>query len=165
MRRDIPLVSAERPNHPRIIPKVRAEHRRELKPLDCDRAPPEELLRGIGQFNAGQYWECHETLERIWVREPDDIRYLDQGILLVGVGLLHLSRRNHHGAVTKLASGVDLLASFEPRCMRVEVSKLRQNAAELLDALAGGSEALDAALALPPLRCVVSAVSHLPPGR
>ena len=45
----------------------------------CDDAPPPLLLEGIAQFNAGEYWECHETLETIWRVESDHIRYLYQG--------------------------------------------------------------------------------------
>src|SRR6478609_6654870 len=32
----------------------------------CERQPPPELLRGIGQFNHREYFECHETLEALW---------------------------------------------------------------------------------------------------
>src|ERR687887_651996 len=56
----------------------------------CNEAPPALLQTGIAQFNSGDYWECHETLEELWRGEPDPVRYLYQGILLAGVDLLHL---------------------------------------------------------------------------
>ena len=31
-----------------------------------------ELLEGIGQFNRGEYYECHETLEEIWMHEQGE---------------------------------------------------------------------------------------------
>ena len=34
-----------------------------------DEPPPPALLHGIEQFNAGEYWECHETLEGLWIAE------------------------------------------------------------------------------------------------
>lgn len=142
-------MNADRPDRPRARTRVRPEDRHRIRTDGCDRELPVGLLRGIGQFNAGEYWECHETLEEIWIEEPSDIRYLYQGILLVGVGLLHLRRRNHHGAVVKLASGLELLRPFEPRCMRVEVSKLRGDASKILDRLKAGPDQLEAALQLP----------------
>ena len=140
-------------------PKVRPEDRHALRRDGCDREPPAGLLRGIEQFNAGEYWECHETLEEIWIEEPGDIRYLYQGILLVGVGLLHLRRRNHHGAVVKLRSGLELLQAFEPECMGVQVARLRKDAKTFLALLSEGPHRMDEALRLGRPRCEIHHVS------
>lgn len=143
-------------NHPGRISKVRPEDRHTLRPVGCDREPPDALLWGVAQLNAGEYWECHETLEELWVREPGDIRYLYQGILLVAVGLLHLRRRNHHGAVTKLRSGLELLQTFEPGCMGLEIATLRRDAGRVLAALDDDPQNLDAALTVPAPHCTIS---------
>jgi hypothetical protein len=82
------------------------------------------LVRGIQEFNARQFFECHETLEELWRAEAHLVRYLYQGVLHVGVGYYHLLRGNHHGAVTKLASGLELLEFFRPRCQGVELEPL-----------------------------------------
>jgi uncharacterized protein len=71
----------------------------------------------------------------MWLEEPDDVRYLYQGILQVGVGYLHLMRANHHGAVTKLHSGCALLGYFKPSCMGVQVSSLLTTAQAHLELL------------------------------
>lgn len=107
----------------------------------CGEAPPPELLAGIAQFNAGEYWECHETLEGIWRVEPDPVRYLYQGILQVGVGFYHLRRGNYRGAVNKLAGGLAYLAPSAPACLGVDVERLRAEAGAVLAAL----QALDPA--------------------
>lgn len=80
------------------------------------------------QFNRREFFECHETLEELWLAEADDIRYLYQGILQVGVGYLHLLRGNHHGAVTKLHSGCALLEYFGDRCLGIDVTQLLETA-------------------------------------
>jgi uncharacterized protein len=98
----------------------------------CGDAPPPLLLEGIAQFNAGEYWECHETLEIIWRVEPDHIRYLYQGILQVGVGFHHLRRGNWRGAVNKLHGGLAYLEPSAPTCMGVDVAGLRAEAGDLL---------------------------------
>jgi len=99
----------------------------------CADPPPPALLEGIAEFNAGRYWEQHETLEALWRLEADDVRYLYQGILLVGVGLHHLLRRNYHGATRKLAHGLALLRPFEPTCHGVDVARLVLEARRCLD--------------------------------
>ncbi|HEX5415970.1 MAG TPA: DUF309 domain-containing protein [Chloroflexota bacterium] len=90
----------------------------------CGEAPPAELLRGIEQFNRGEFFEQHETLEALWRAERDPVRYLYQGILLVGVGMLHRQRGNYHGAVIKLATAVRFLRWFAPTCQGVDVAAL-----------------------------------------
>jgi predicted metal-dependent hydrolase len=101
----------------------------------CAEAPPAQLVAGIEQFNRQLYWEQHETLEAIWIREPDPIRYLYQGILQVGVGFYHWRRGNWHGARTKLAQGLAKLQPFRPACMSVDVERLCLETEALLNEL------------------------------
>jgi len=51
---------------------------------DCRQKPSPGLVEGIGQFNRGDYYECHETLEGIRRDEPGKIRDLYKGILQIG---------------------------------------------------------------------------------
>lgn len=101
----------------------------------CADAPQPEFLHGIEQFNRREFFECHETLEALWLHETETIRYLYQGILQIGVGYLHLLRGNHHGSLTKLVSGVMLLRYFEPACQSVDVQALNQAASALIEKL------------------------------
>ena len=93
-------------------------------PPACDDPPPAALRAGIEQFNQGEYFECHETLEAIWMREPGAIRRLYQGILQIGVGLYHLRNGNYRGTLNLLASGVAYLEPFAPRCLGVALDPL-----------------------------------------
>ncbi len=97
--------------------------------------PPAELLRGIAQLNEGEFFEQHETLEALWRSEPDDVRYLYHGILLVGVGLYHLTRGNYRGAISKIEGGLDKLRWFEPSCQGVDVTSLVADATRFLEYL------------------------------
>ena len=101
-------------------------------PHVCDEAPPALLLEGIAQFNRGQFFEQHETLERLWHSERREVRRLYQGILQVGVAFHHLRRLNHHGTVYMLTRGSGYLAPFAPRCQRVDVEALLAAAATAL---------------------------------
>ena len=100
--------------------------------MSCDEPPPPLLLEGIAQFNRGEFFEQHETLELLWRAETRNIRYLYQGILQIGVAFHHLRKLNHHGTVYMLTRGQQYLAPFTPRCQRVDVQALLDAAAAAL---------------------------------
>ena len=100
--------------------------------MSCEEPPPPELLEGISQFNRGEFFEQHETLELLWRAERRDVRYLYQGILQIGVAFHHLRRLNHHGTVYMLTRGPRYLAPFAPRCQGVNVAALLRDAAAAL---------------------------------
>ena len=100
--------------------------------MPCDESPPQALLEGIAQFNRGEFFEQHETLELLWRAERRDIRYLYQGILQIGVAFHHLRKLNHHGTVYMLTRGSHYLRPFAPRCQRVDVQALLDDAAAAL---------------------------------
>src|SRR5438067_2229528 len=98
----------------------------------CDDAPPPLLVEGVAQFDRGEYFEQHETLELLWRAERRDVRRLYQGILQIGVAFHHLRKRNHHGTVYMLTRGSAYLAPFAPRCQGVDVDALLAAAAAAL---------------------------------
>jgi predicted metal-dependent hydrolase len=98
----------------------------------CEEAPPRALVEAIAQFNRGEFFEQHETLELLWRAERRDVRFLYQGILQIGVAFHHLRKHNHHGTVYMLTRGPRYLAPFAPRCQRVDVQRLLEDAAAAL---------------------------------
>jgi uncharacterized protein len=101
----------------------------------CDAPPPPELTRGIAQFNAGEFFEQHETLELLWRDTRAPIRGLYHGILQIGVGFHHWRNGNHHGASVLLDEGIARLAPFGPACQGVDVSALVRDATTARDEL------------------------------
>ncbi len=87
-------------------------------------ALPDLALRGIEEFNRGEFFEAHEYLEDAWRAETGRIRYLYQGILQVGVGLYHRENGNWKGATSLLCSGIERLKEFEPETCGLDVSRL-----------------------------------------
>ena len=98
----------------------------------CREPAPALLLQGIEEFNRGEYFEQHETLERLWREETREIRRLYQGILQIGVAFHHLRRLNHHGTVYMLTRGPNYLRPFAPECQGVDVAALMDAAARAL---------------------------------
>lgn len=101
----------------------------------CHEPPPRLLLSGIAQFNRGEFFAQHETLEDLWREERRGVRRLYQGILQIGVSLYHIQRRNHHGAVHMLTRGTTYLRPFSPRCQSVDVADLLTQASAVLSAV------------------------------
>jgi predicted metal-dependent hydrolase len=99
---------------------------------ECQEPPPSQLLEGIAQFNRGEYFEQHETLELLWRAEARDVRRLYQGILQIGVAFHHLRRHNHHGTVHMLTGGPRYLLPFAPTCQGVDVAALIADATAAL---------------------------------
>jgi len=93
------------------------------QPQGHKEAPP-ELLTAIRQFNAGEYYACHETLEELWISERGVVRRMYQGILQIGVGLYHLQRGNEAGARNLLRRGSDQVRAFAPECCGLDLTAL-----------------------------------------
>jgi uncharacterized protein len=92
------------------------------------RAAPERLpelaLKGIEEFNQGEFYECHEYLEEAWMQESRRVRFLYQGILQVGVGFYHQQNGNWRGATGLLRNGTARLKEFEPETLGIDVARL-----------------------------------------
>ncbi len=101
----------------------------------CHDPPPPLLREGLAQFNAGEFFEQHETLETLWRAEARPVRALYQGILQIGVAFYHLRRGNHHGAVVLLERGLGRVGPFRPVCHGVDIARLYRDASAALDAL------------------------------
>ena len=110
----------------------------------CDDPAPPELVHGIEQFNSGEFFEQHETLELLWrdTRTPD--RGLYHGILQIGVGFHHWRQGNFHGASVLLDEGLERLRPFAPSCQGVDVAVLIADATKARDLLVSlGSTRMD----------------------
>ncbi len=85
---------------------------------------PALVLKGMEEFNKGEFYECHEYLEEAWMQEPGRVRFLYQGILQVGVGFYHLKNGNWRGATGLLRNGTARLKEFEPETLGIDVARL-----------------------------------------
>ena len=113
-------------------------------PEEVPEGVPDLALKGIEEFNRGEFYECHEYLEEAWMQEPGRVRFLYQGILQVGVGFYHLRNGNWRGATGLLRNGTVRLKDFEPETLGVDVAKLVRESERCLRELESlGRERID----------------------
>jgi predicted metal-dependent hydrolase len=140
----VPATSDPRSTHPKL---ASALERLDGADLDgpCSEPAPPQLLQAIHEFNAGEFFEQHETLELLWRATPGELRHMYEGILQIGVGMHHLLKnRNFHGAAVKLDHGIRLLSAFPATCHGVDVARLRLDALAAREALVAlGQQGLD----------------------
>jgi predicted metal-dependent hydrolase len=101
-------------------------------PGPCQEPPSPTLLVGVEEFNRGEFFECHETLEALWMAEQRPVRRLYQGILQIGVAFHHLRAGRNRAAVFLLRRGSNYLQPFAPICMNVDVAQLLSAAGHCL---------------------------------
>jgi predicted metal-dependent hydrolase len=96
------------------------------------------FCRGIEQFNAGRFFEAHETWEEVWLRSPEPERTFLQGIIQIAAAFHHYSRGNCRGASSLLQAGLGRLASFPDAHRGIALGNLRQRAQAWAASLSSG---------------------------
>jgi hypothetical protein len=70
----------------------------------------ERLREGIALFNRGEFFECHEVLEGVWMEASGGQKTLLQGLIQVAVAFYHLRRANFIGSSRLLRAGLEKLS-------------------------------------------------------
>jgi predicted metal-dependent hydrolase len=90
----------------------------------CSESPPGQLLRAIREFNSREWFECHETMEELWIGEEGVVCDFYQGIIQIAVALHHWQNGNFGGAVSLLKGGAGYLGHVDEVCQWVDVAGL-----------------------------------------
>jgi predicted metal-dependent hydrolase len=91
-----------------------------------------EFWLGVEQFNQGQFYDCHDTLEAIWMEATEPQKTFYQGVLQISVALYHLSNQNLRGATILLGEGINRLRRYSPTYAAVNVEALLEQSTKLL---------------------------------
>jgi len=96
----------------------------------------DELYRkGVDYFNAGYFFEAHDTFEELWMDDRDASKRFYQGLVQLSTGCYHLVMKNVKGARSQLSKSVAKLRGYEPAYMNLDVSELLRQVEELLQRL------------------------------
>jgi predicted metal-dependent hydrolase len=110
----------------------------------CNESPPGQLLQAIREFNSREWFECHETVEDLWIGETGEVRDFYQGIIQIAVALHHWRNGNFGGAVSLLKGGAGYLRHVSDACQWVDVAALIADSDRMRTALEQlGKERMD----------------------
>jgi len=82
---------------------------------------PEKYLEGIEAFNSGQYFECHEFLESLWLEVGGTLGMYYQALIQIAVAIYHLEGENLFGAISLCDAGLAKLAKVPDIYMGLDV--------------------------------------------
>lgn len=93
------------------------------------------FLKGIDEFNQQLFFECHETLEEIWLEEHGEDRKFYQGIIQIAAGYYKLQQGVPVGAIKLWRTGIEKVETFGPVYLGINleslISAVRANLAQL----------------------------------
>jgi len=96
--------------------------------MDSSGLDPAEMRlfeRGVREFNAGLFFECHDTLEEVWRGTRGPARDFLQGLIQISVGFYHLDNRNLLGGGSQLEKGLRRLEAYGSEYLGLELARLR----------------------------------------
>ena len=85
------------------------------------------FLKGIDEFNHGLFFECHETLEEIWLEEHGEERTFYQGIIQIAAGYFKLEQGVPAGAIKLWHTGLEKLEPYAPVYLGINVEPFVQS--------------------------------------
>lgn len=85
---------------------------------------PEEYLRGIALFNAGEFWEAHEEWEAIWLEAEEGYPLFFQGLIQVAAAFHHFRNGHWPGMASLLREATAKLEGYRPGRLGLDVDAL-----------------------------------------
>jgi predicted metal-dependent hydrolase len=92
----------------------------------------------VAQFNAADWYACHDGFEALWHETQGPMRPVLQGILQIAVAHLHRERGNEHGAMVLMGEGLGRLRGCGDHALGLALTPLRSNAEAGLRRLQAG---------------------------
>ena len=80
-------------------------------------------------FNEGLFFEVHEVLEAVWLKQGEQTRPLLQGLIQIAVAFHHLENRNLKGALGLLKEGWQKVKDYRPARFGLELDQFLKQAA------------------------------------
>jgi CheY-like chemotaxis protein len=101
----------------------------------CQEPLSDLAVRGLEEFNRGEYFEAHELLELAWNEDKSPARELYRAVLQVGVAYLQIERANYNGAVKMFLRLRQWIDPLPPICRGIDIVTLREDSKKVHQAL------------------------------
>jgi len=90
------------------------------------------LLKAVEEFNQGLFFECHETLEEVWLEEHGEDRAFYQGIIQVAAAYFKWDQGVLIGAIKLMRSGLEKLSPYPASHLGIDLGSFVQGVKENL---------------------------------
>ena len=97
-----------------------------------------QIRKGVAEFNAGKFFECHDTLEDVWLGMRGPARAFLQGLIQISVGFYHLRNGNSRGGESQLERGLKNLEPYPDGYLGMELAGLRREVEQWLERVRSG---------------------------
>lgn len=83
---------------------------------------------GLKLFNEGEFFECHEVIEELWLETPSDDPHRDlyKGVIQAAAAIYQFERGILSGAIGLYTTSIAYLKEYEPFALGLDVTKLIQ---------------------------------------
>lgn len=81
-------------------------------------------LSALACFNQGAYFECHDRLEDLWLRNRSPLRPFFQGLIQLAAAFHHVDQGRYTGAVGLFKAAGERLGPFAPVTLGLDVAPL-----------------------------------------
>jgi predicted metal-dependent hydrolase len=98
------------------------------------------LQKGIDEFNQQLFFECHETLEEIWLEEHGEDRRFYQGVIQIAAGYFKWQQGVPAGALKLWRMGLEKIEPYGPVYLGVDLTSLADVVKEHLQELESAQE-------------------------
>ena len=100
----------------------------------------EQFELGVAEFNRGEFFECHDTFEELWMEARGERKLFLQGLIQSAVGCFHCMSGNTRGALSQLSRALEKLDGYRPAFGGVAVEDLVADLVRLRDSVLAGHE-------------------------
>jgi hypothetical protein len=133
------LYTTDSENKAKTVASLEKEFGRKSSERDLEKeeiTPPDKvkvLKQSIELFNEQRYWECHETLEQIWRREPKGIeKDVQQGIILAASALVHFQKNEDDVTIGMIPKALTKLDRWSERMYyMIDIGNLKEKLKEI----------------------------------
>jgi uncharacterized protein len=112
------------------------------------------IIDGIRLFNAQRYFEAHEALEAVWLKETGDRKAFLHGLIQVAAAFHHHALGNPAGFRSLLDKGCSKLKPFGTKFEGIDLAALTRELRPWQEHLHASALPAPTAPPLPQIRCV-----------
>ncbi|MBX7148495.1 DUF309 domain-containing protein [bacterium] len=98
--------------------------------MDLSPDDKRHFLEGISLFNRGKYYEAHEEIEHIWLKNKTDSKLFLQALIIFAGAFCHIQKKRHAPAAKAFQKVVLKLKRYPTPYFGIDLTLIRKNAQE-----------------------------------